>query len=254
MQAVAAQGREAHSRKAMIRRLLACLATTVACLTGGIADAQAPLIAPQEVVLYVHSDLKNTDFVEGLVCELSRVVAAPVRSAAVELPLRADYKASPSQLAPAKLAVPLARATAEDGRGRIFKFLLLPYDLKSGTFNYVFAETYGVPYLISVVSTARVAPADDGRSRKAVSDITLQRVYKLVLKSVARMAGYTKPEGCILAFPRNLAELDSKSSEFCDDDRATLIDAGILKAKPFGACTSVAGIAPVPHADAIALR
>jgi len=238
----------------MIRHLLACLATTAVCLVGGTADAQAPLLVPQEIVFYVHSDLKNTDFVEGLVCELSRVLAAPVRAATVDLPLRADYKASTSQLALAKLAAPLARATAGDGGGRIFKFLLLPYDLKSGTFNYVFAETYGAPYLISVVSTARLAPADDGRSRKVASDITLQRVYKLVLKSVARMAGYTKPEGCILAFPRSLPELDSKSSEFCDDDRAALINAGILKAKPFGACTSVAGIAPMPRVGAIALR
>jgi hypothetical protein len=38
----------------MIRRLLACLATT-ARLAGGMANAQAPLIAPQEIVLYVHS-------------------------------------------------------------------------------------------------------------------------------------------------------------------------------------------------------
>lgn len=238
----------------MIWRLLAYLATAAACLAEGTADAQAPLITPQGIVLYVHSDLKNTDFVEGLVCELSRVLAAPVRAATVDLPLRADCKASPSQLTPAKLAAPLARATAGDGAGRIFKFLLLPYDLKSGALSYVFAETYGVPYLISVVSTARLAPASAGLSRKAESDITLQRVYKLVLKSIARMAGYTKPEGCVLAFPRNLAELDEKSPEFCDDDRAALIDAGILKARPFGACTSVAGIAPAPRAGAIALR
>jgi len=238
----------------MIRRLLACLATTAACLAGGTVDAQAPLLVPQEIVLYVHSDLKNTDFVEGLVCELSRVLAAPVRAATVDLPLRADYKASPSQLAPAKLAAPLARATAGDGGGRLFKYLLLPYDLKSEPFRYVFAETYGAPYLIGVVSTARLAPAGAGLSRKAEADVTLQRVYKLVLKSVARMAGYTKPEGCVLAFPRDLAELDKKSAEFCDEDRAALIDAGILKAKPFGACTSVAGIAPALRADAIALR
>lgn len=238
----------------MIRRLLACLATAAACLAGGPADAQATLIAPQEIVLYVHSDLENTDFVEGLVCELSRVLAAPVRAATVDLPLRAEYKASPSQLAPAKLAMPFARATARDSSGRRFRFLLLPYDLKSGNFNYVFAETYGAPYLIGIVSTARLAPADAGLSRKMESDIILQRVYKLVLKSVVRMAGYTKPEGCVLAFPRDLAALDNKSSEFCDDDRAVLIDAGILKARPFGACTSVAEIAPSSRADAIAQR
>jgi predicted Zn-dependent protease len=240
---------------AMIGRLLACLATVAAaCLAGEPAGAQASLIAPQEIALYVHPDLENTDFVEGLVCELSRVLAAPVRAATVDLPLRAEYKASPSQLAPAKLAMPFARATARDGSGRRFRFLLLPYDLKSGNFNYVFAETYGAPYLIGIVSTARLAPADAGLSRKMESDVTLQRVYKLVLKSVARMAGYIKPEGCVLAFPRDLAGLDKKSSEFCDEDRAVLIDAGILKAKPFGACTSVAGVVPALPAGAIALR
>jgi hypothetical protein len=35
------------------------------------------LIAPAEVVIYIQSDLKRTDFVQPLVCALQRVLTAP---------------------------------------------------------------------------------------------------------------------------------------------------------------------------------
>jgi hypothetical protein len=57
------------------------------------------------------------------------------------------------------------------------------------------------------------------------------RAYKLILKSIARLAGLTSPDACVLAFPRSLEKLDRKSSDFCPDDRAALIAAGILKSR-----------------------
>jgi predicted Zn-dependent protease len=72
-----------------------------------------------------------------------------------------------------------------------------------------------------------------------VSDVTGDRLYKLMLKSVALLAGL-RTNGCVMAFPRNLPELDQKAAEFCPDDRAALVAAGILKDKPFGACSTVA--------------
>jgi hypothetical protein len=61
--------------------------------------------------------------------------------------------------------------------------------------------------------------------------ITAARAYKLILKSIARLAGLRSPDACVLSFPRSLEELDQKSSEFCANDRAALVGAGILKDK-----------------------
>jgi hypothetical protein len=52
-----------------------------------------------------------------------------------------------------------------------------------------------------------------------------------MLDSIARVAGLKSPDKCILAFPRSLDGLDRKSSEFCPDDRATLVSAGILNSR-----------------------
>jgi predicted Zn-dependent protease len=43
-----------------------------------------------------------------------------------------------------------------------------------------------------------------------------------------------------MMFPRSLDELDQKPPEFCPNDKAALIAAGVLKEKPFGACSTVA--------------
>jgi hypothetical protein len=62
-----------------------------ACLLAGAftVSAEEPvgktgggLVAPAEVVLYIHSDLKSTDFVQPLVCALQRVLIAPSPSSA----------------------------------------------------------------------------------------------------------------------------------------------------------------------------
>jgi predicted Zn-dependent protease len=200
------------------------------------------LVAPDEIVIYVHKGIQNTDFVEGLVCELGRVVAAPVRATAIDLPLSSDQLVTRNQFDPRRVAAPFAQATTPTSDERVFRFLLLPYDLKSGTFNYVFAETYMAPYFISVQSTIRLIPQDNALSRKQISDLTSMRLYKLMLKAVGRMAGLTG-DGCILAFPRSLDELDAKSDEFCPDDKDAMVAAGVLKAKPFGACNIVAMLA-----------
>jgi predicted Zn-dependent protease len=221
-------------------RLAAALMAAFVCLTTSPLAARSPgLVAPDEIAIYVHSDATNTDFMDGLACELGRELVAPVRTAVVKLPLDRSYLTTPTQLSPRELVGPFVRATAADNPGRVFKFVVLPYDLKVQPFRYVFAETYLAPYDTSVMSTIRLQPRDTRLSRKEVADLTQERLYKLMLKAIARMAGL-EGEGCILAFPRSLQELDRKSSEFCDDDRAALIDAGILKAKPVGSCVPIA--------------
>jgi predicted Zn-dependent protease len=220
-------------------RLSRFLAVVAILLPGAPPAFAQSLAAPDEIVLYVHKDMKNTDFVEGLVCELGRVLVAPVRAVDIDLPLNRDMLVTETQFEPKRLAAAFKKSIDSSDPGRIFRFLLVPYDLKSAPFHYVFAETYRAPYFVGVQSTIRLEPRDPTMSRKQISDLTSLRLYKLMIKAVARMAGL-QGEGCILAFPRSLDELDRKSDAFCPDDREAMVAAGILKAKPFGACNVVA--------------
>jgi predicted Zn-dependent protease len=217
--------------------LVATLLAVAGFGTGSAASGQV-LSAPDEVVIYVHKDLKDTDFVEGLICELSRVLAIPVRSDTSDLPLYRSYLAIQTQLDDEKVRGAFDQVTGEQGRS-VFRYLVLPYDLKAAGLNYVFSSTSFGGSTGVVMSTIRLIPREAGLSRKRVSDITGDRIYKLMLKSVALLAGL-RSEGCIMKFPRNLPELDDKPAEFCAEDRAALVAAHVLKDKPFGACNTVA--------------
>jgi predicted Zn-dependent protease len=167
----------------------------------------------------------------------NRVIVAPVRATKSELPLHRGDLATPTQLDANKVRLSFAHATA--GEGPAFRYLILPYDLKVVDLHYVFALTVRDGETAAVMSTIRLVPREPGLSRKRVADVTADRIYKLMLKSIAVLAGL-HGEGCIMAFPRNLPELDAKSDEFCPEDEAALIAAGILKARPSGACNIVA--------------
>jgi predicted Zn-dependent protease len=200
------------------------------------------LIAPEEVVLYVQSELKSRDFIEPLVCDLERVLVAPVRVKVFDLTLGPELRATPTQFDGPKVAQRMIQATATDGGGRAFKYLLVPDDLKMEPWRFVFSLTFGnetVPYHGGVLSTKRLDVADPRTAHHRGAEITATRAYKLILKSIARAAGYAAPERCILAFPRSLEELDLKSSEFCPEDRAQLVAAGILKASEDGGCLPI---------------
>ncbi len=202
------------------------LAAILALLAGPVSAQN--LVPPDEIVIYVHKDLprQDADFVEGLVCELSRVVVAPVRATRSELPLTRSDLATPTQLDANKVRLSFARTTT--GEGRAFRYLILP-----------FSNTVLDGETATVMSTIRLVPREPGLSRKRVADVTADRIYKLMLKSVALLSGL-RTNSCIMAFPRSLPELDAKSDEFCPDDKAALIAAGVLKARPVGACNIVA--------------
>jgi len=202
------------------------------------AAAAQSYVPPDEVVIYLHKDLQERDFVEGLVCELGRVLAAPVHAEDTDLPLRRSYLMTPTQLDADKLRAVFGDATAVLDR-RVFRYLVLPYDLKVNGLNYVFASTGVDGVAVGVMSVTRLIPRQDGLSRKKVSDVTGDRLYKLMLKSVAVLSGL-RSNGCIMAFPRSLEELDRKPAEFCPQDKAALVASGVLKERPYGACDAVA--------------
>jgi hypothetical protein len=227
-----------------LRRLLFAAAWLVAGVSTALAQ-QGRLVAPAEVVLYIHSDLKSTDFVQPLVCALQRVLVAPVSTQISTLPLGPELRATPTQFDVGKVADRFIRSTA-GGIPPSFQYLLLPYDLKDTPWRYVFSTSFGnekTPFHAAVVSTARLDPDDPRRWHHQGFEITALRAYKLILKSIARVAGLKSPEACILAFPRSLDELDRKSSEFCPNDRAILVAAGILKDEEAPEMTDCLGIA-----------
>jgi len=196
-----------------------------------LRNANGGLVAPDEVVFYIHTDLKSTDFVQPLVCALQRVLVAPVSTRTLKLGLGSELLSTPTQFDVSKVADLFLRTTAADGTAQTFKYLLLPFDLKAEPWRYVFSTSFGndtTAYHAGVLSTARLDVADPRRQHHLGAVITAQRAYKLMLKSIARVAGLKSPDACILAFPRSLDELDRKSAEFCPDDRALLVKAGIL--------------------------
>ena len=224
-----------HRRQKLLLAATWFLASaSIALAQGAPRSANSGLVAPDEVVLYIHTDLKSTDFVQPLVCALQRVLVAPVSTRTLQLHLGSELLTTSTQFDVGKVADLFLRATAADGTAQTFKYLLVPYDLKAEPWRYVFSTSFGdntTPHHAGVLSTARLHAADPRRAHHLGAVITAQRAYKLILKSIARVAGLKSPDACILAFPRSLDELDRKSAEFCPDDRAMLVKAAILNDK-----------------------
>jgi predicted Zn-dependent protease len=225
-----------------------------AAIAQSTQSAAESLRGPGSVVLYVDKDMKYVDFVEPLVCALRRVLVAPVDSKDIRLQLSRSMLASPTQFDVGKVAGRFIRATALEGTAQTYKYLLFPFDMKDATYHFVFATSFpgrSPPYQAGVISTARLVVTDDRLTRHERAQMTALRAYKLILKSIARLAGYgTTNNGCILAFPRTLEELDDKSDEFCPDDRSTLVDAGILRPKEVEGCEYISEV-PMREISAI---
>jgi|SRR5215813_6308456 len=233
------------------RLLLAgtCILAWTISVSPRLALGQSGLnfVSPAQVMLHLHPGLKDTDFVEPLICALKRVLVAPVEAQSLNLSLGHELLANPSQFDVAKVADKFIRATATASGSNVFNYFLIPHDMKDGTHRYVFATSFGnasTPYHVGIVSMARLEFDGPALSRRQRAEATALRAYKLIIKSVARVAGFPDVQRCVLAFPRSLDELDRKSAEFCPSDRATLINARILKSEESAGCAYVAEAAP----------
>lgn len=193
---------------------------------------------PGEIVIYVNGDVRNTEFVEPLVCELSKVVQAPVRAKKIDIAMTDDLRESGTQYSPRKIANRFrAKTESESELPNPFRYLVVDHDLKVPDLRYLFAETYRPP--MSVISVTRLAPTVQPHvARKAAVEVTMPRVYKLMLKSVAIMSGL-RSSGCVMSFPNSLPELDAKPSEYCAEDRAALVAAKVIKETPSATCGNV---------------
>ena len=205
----------------------------VACPPIALWAAHAQeLTAPSEVVLYVHSEMKRTEFVERLECALRHVLVAPVATRELKLVLGRDLQASPTQLDTQKLAKAFAQATANESGPRTFKYLFLSFDLKEAQLPFVWNSSFvdtEKSIHVGIMSTARLDPPSLNHPDEQNGSRTTYRLYKLILKSIARLAGLKDPNSCVLGRVRTVGELDQQPAEFCSNDRAMLVEAGIVK-------------------------
>jgi hypothetical protein len=176
----------------------------VAGLLGGMSAAHAQeLSPPSEVVLYIHSEMKRTEFVERLECALKHVLVAPVSMQDLKLALGRELLASPTQLDVQKVAGAFIQATVNEGGPGTLKYLFLPFDLKDMEHRYVFAASFTNARLrsrVGIMSTARLDTRNPDHPNEQNSAQTAHRLYKLVLESVARLAGLNSPDACFSCF------------------------------------------------------
>jgi predicted Zn-dependent protease len=211
------------------------LSLVLALATDG-ASAQVPGVAPREVVLYVHADMPNTDFVEPLVCALTRALVAPVRAEKLAMPIDIGLMASSHQLSSEKLLGRLYQQTGPYA-GTVM-FLLVPYPILSDG-RPVFGTNYGAPYNKAVVSIPSLAPLPRGATPTQTTDIVVRRSYKVLLRYLGQIGGLWSKNDCVMMMPHGLGELDAKPYDFCEDDRATLVAAGVLKNAPSADCSTI---------------
>jgi hypothetical protein len=108
---------------------------TVAWLyaAAGLAHAQSAQITggglnpPQNIVLYVHFYLKDTDFVEQLVRALRQVLTTGVNAGNMRLPLGSALLAPPTQFDMSKVSDQFVRAASADGDRRPTNIFLFPW-------------------------------------------------------------------------------------------------------------------------------
>jgi hypothetical protein len=77
-------------------------ASTIALSCWCVEPARAQIVPPQDIVLYIQADIKDTDFVEPLVCALRQVLTAGVDVKDISLPLAPALLATPANLTSAK--------------------------------------------------------------------------------------------------------------------------------------------------------
>jgi predicted Zn-dependent protease len=206
----------------------------------GAATAQVTAV-PKEVVLYVHRDLEADEFVQQLVCELSAVLVAPVRAQPIDLPIDMSLVATGNELDSERVIrrlYPIAGRSREFGTNS-FGLLLIPYYLRHGTMS-TFGTTFGMPYNMGVVSIGSLTSAGADLGQPEVWKLVARRAFKVSFRYIVHMSGLWDRKGCVLEFPYGLSGVDRKPAELCEDDRATLVEAGIVRAIPGGRCDVIA--------------
>lgn len=207
--------------------LLAAPATLLAQAAGAAAPA---LHAPRQVHVRVHRAVADQRFMPLLMRQLGQALAMPLQQGrfAIALPATAaGLNLWPMDAQPLIDALLRDMAPGDAGSTHIF---IVASDLRLKPARYNLAASWGgaqAPLGLSIVSLHRLQTLD-GQGRDTDPQRTADRVFKLVAKNVARLAGYAPPEErCLMAFPQTAADLDALPENFCEPDLAALVQAGI---------------------------
>ena len=226
----------------------ALLVAASAPFTVGSAIAESevtrgPPRVPSEIIIYIHPEVTDRDFVGPLVCELEKVLVAPVSAKDLPLLLGSDLKATQTQLDATQVAYRFRQATMAEGDISAFKHFIMAQDITVRPYNYLFASTFGIDGETSplqIISTARIASRYSKPPTAAQIALTTQRLYKIIIRSIVQSTGNASLSGCVMSFANSIVEHDRKSSDFCAPDRAHLVHQGVLREREIDGCQAVA--------------
>lgn len=220
---------------AALKQLLPALAMLGSVWLPAGASAEdrpgAPLLQPRAVVIHVHADIADQRFVPDLLRRMQRSLVPPVSALNTQLDLAA-LRPKIGIMDAQPLIEALVRSVDWSRSADVIQVLVIADDMRLRPANYNFAASIGnpsTPYHVVVVSLARLQDraAIGGADRNPAR--TAERVYKMVAKNTARVAGYAASDKCLFAFPRNVQELDALPEGFCEPDLSVLVQAGIAK-------------------------
>jgi len=210
-----------------------CCALAAAAPGAHAADiaSAGPLMQPRAVVLHVHADIADQRFIPALTQRLEKGLAPPVRVLATDVDL-APLRPAVGKIDAALLAEYLIRGIDWTSQPQTVQVLLVRDDMRLRPANFNFAVSNGTPatpHHVIVVSLARLQDRAIVGGEDQDPAMTAERVAKMVLKNVARVAGYAHSDRCVFGFPRNLGDLDAMPAGYCEPDLTILISAGIAR-------------------------
>ena len=216
------------------RRWLSWGAWILASHPAAFGQSGSLVVAPAEVRIEVHASVRDTRFMPLLMQRLNRVLASPLREGRFDMDLQPFAPALP-WLFPTN-AQPLLQRLGEGvlagGAQATTHVYVIEEAIRLPPARFNFAASFGssqAPVRLTIVSLARLRSlATDGTDPSPA--MTAQRVFKLVAKNVARLAGYHGEGGrCLFAFPSNLGELDATPENFCEPDLSVLVQTGVAR-------------------------
>jgi predicted Zn-dependent protease len=224
--------------------VLACLAGTSGvawrCVAQPIAAAADPsvapsalsLVRPRAVVMHVHGDLTDQRFLPELVRRLKAALAPPLHTLPTAFDLKPLRSLTGTIDGHAMAGALIGSVDWKRDAGTV-QVLLIADDMRLKPANFNFAVSNGTaatPHHIVVVSLHRlqqVGLLDRATDKNPAR--TAERVFKLILKNVARVSGYAGSSLCVFGFPHSVDELDALPEGFCEPDRTLLVNAGIAR-------------------------
>lgn len=190
-------------------------------------------LLPSQVIVKVHQDVVDRRFVPLLIHRLEQVLAMTVIAGDFRMrldPFRPTFNWG--QRTDAKpLLEALVRETDWSRPSAATHVFIIDDDIQLKPAKFNFAASAGgasTAFHVSLVSLARLQETDR-HGRDISPERTAVRVFKLIAKNVARLAGYSSSTLCLFGFPANLRELDALPESFCEPDLSSLSAAGIAR-------------------------